>query len=135
MVDLVQTFEKDADAEVNGKYFKIVEGLELLIARARNAKHRAALERLMRPNRAQIEAGTFPQEEVERITDEAAAEAIWLGWRGELTVGGETVEDTKAGRLKMLRDSRLKDMREAIYAISQAEDGFKKEEQEDALKN
>ena len=109
MVDLVKTFEKDADAEDNGRWFTIVEGLEFLIARARNPKHRTALERLMRPYRAQIEAGTFPTT--------------------------EDVADTKESRLKMLRDPRLKDMREAVFAISQSEDSYRKEEVDDAIKN
>ena len=135
MVDLVKTFEKDADAEDNGRWFTIVEGLEFLIARARNPKHRTALERLMRPYRAQIEAGTFPTTEVDRITDDAAAEAVWRGFRGDLQGDGEDVADTKESRLKMLRDPRLKDMREAVFAISQSEDSYRKEEVDDAIKN
>jgi hypothetical protein len=135
MVDLVKAFEKDAKAEEQGRWFTIVEGLELLIARARNTKHRAVLERLMRPYRAQIEAGTFPSSEVDRITDEAAAESLWLGFRGDLQIDGKSVVDSQEARLKILRDSRLKDMREAVYAISQSEDSFRKEEIDDAVKN
>jgi len=135
VVDILQQFEKDAGAEEEGRWFTITDGLEFLIARANNPRHVRVMERISRQHKADLSTGTLPQDTLIAVTEECYAEAIWLDWKGELVYDGETVTNSKEMRLKMLRDRRLRDMKEAIYVVASNGDAFVKEEQEASAKN
>lgn len=135
MVDILQKFEKDTDAEENGRWFTVAEGLEFLIARANNPTHIRVMEKLSRKHKADLSTGMLATDVLIELTEECYAEAIWLDWRGDLTYDGKVVKNSKEVRLTMLRDRRLKDMKDAIYSVAANGDAFAKEEQEASAKN
>jgi len=104
------------DAEVNGVVVTFGAAGKIRIARAGGANERfaAAFEKKTRGKRREIEAGTLPISEQRRLSVEAFAETVVLGWEGICErptkdaegkeIPGKTLEYSRANVIKLLTE-------------------------------
>lgn len=132
MADIRKLWGTSQQKETEGVVHDLGNGVEVTVARNGNPKHAAALERLSKPYRGQINRGTLPKEKLEALSIEAMAEGLLLGWKG-IELDGQALEYTKANALKVLTE--FKDFREMISSLAVDAAQYREEEIVEAEKN
>lgn len=119
-------YETNKDAEINGVPVTFGGAGKIRIARAGGANERfaAAFERKTRGRRREIEAGTMPISEQRRLSIEAFAETVVLGWENIVDKNGQPMEFNRANVVKLLTDlpdlfDRLRDEATAMTNFQQ----------------
>ena len=85
-MNLYDRFETAPDAESEGVWVDIGDGMKILVARAGNPAHKGVVDRLTKPYRAVLRAGgNLPPDTQLEVAIESAAEAILLDGLFNLT--------------------------------------------------
>lgn len=77
----LSAFKTDSAKETAGVWFPVGAGLEVLVARMRNAKHRERLRELMRPHLQRVRRGQMDLALVEKLNTQAMGETVLLDWK------------------------------------------------------
>lgn len=119
-------YKTDVGAELNGAWIAIGDGAELLVARAHNDNHQAALKRLQKPYTAVLNAGgEIPKDKREAMAVEAMVETILLGWRGLQDEDGAEIPYTRENAVRLLTE--LPDFRATVAEIATTHETFRAE--------
>lgn len=127
-LDMFAEFALDEKAMIEGKWFEYKNGVEFLIARDGTTRHRRALLKHFKE---------FPPEVMpENPTDEqlaksdagvaeasavAGADAVLLGWRGNLRMGKTAMPYSRENAIKLLR---MTEFRNWVYGIAASRERF-----------
>lgn len=103
---IYELYATSKDAEVNGVIVTFGDAGKIRIARAGGANERfaAAFEKKTRGKRREIEAGTLPISEQRRLSVEAFAETVVLGWEGITDRDGKPLDFNRANVIKLLTE-------------------------------
>lgn len=133
-MSLYSTYETDQSAETDGVWVDLGPELKVKLRRFSCPQAKTVRKRLETPYAGTIRAGgSIPDEVMEGITIQIIAEAIIVDWEGATDREGNPLPNTTAAKLQVLND--LPDFRNQIAAIALDRDTFKKELDEDAVKN
>lgn len=119
------------DLESEGVWVELGEGARIKVARMNNPRHSAALRRITKPYRRQIEAGTLNEDISYRLIGEALAEGILLDWEG-LTDNGEEIKYSPKTAKDLLTNPQLRDFRGQVEAAATDAEQFRLETIADA---
>jgi hypothetical protein len=134
MADLFKKYGTDAEAEVDGKWEDMGDGLKVRVARWLNRKFLRRMEDLQRPYRYQIENGTLPRDKDEEIMTRLIAETILTGWEG-LEIGGKAVPYSLNAAVDILNRPDLREFRDEVLRIARTNDRFRRADTEAEGKN
>lgn len=127
----ISTQFKKTDAEEAGRWFEYGDA-KFLIASTRSEAFRKAVALRGKPYAAQARRGVLPATVLDKITFEAMAEHIVLGWEG-ITENGKAVEYSPAAALDFL--NRFPKFAELILEFASNEAAFLDELDEEAIEN
>ena len=132
-VDLFRDFATDLTAEEKVVWVDYAEDVAFLIARANNKKYNRLMTKAFEKNKRLIDAKTDASEaKAEEIIIDTAAQALLLGWRGNLMWQGQPMEYSITNARTMLA---IKDFRRWVFEVAEDVDRFKVEQKaEDAGK-
>lgn len=94
----------DQDATVNGVWRDLGQGLEILVARARNPEFVRYLEQLSKPYLRQIRDGTMAKDVSQRLYVKALARKVLRDWRGLHDDEGNEIPYTPTVAEELLSD-------------------------------
>jgi hypothetical protein len=126
-------FRSNLDLESEGVWIELGEGARIKVARMNNPRHSAALRRVTKPYRRQIEAGTLNEDISYRLIGEAMAEGILLDWEG-LDEQGEPLKYSPKAARDLLVNPQLRDFRAQVESAANDAEQFRLEEIE-TIKN
>jgi hypothetical protein len=102
-MDLFTQFQTDEQAEVEGVWVPLSTTARLKIARIGNARHPACLKRISTPHvRPGMRMSDIDDEMFDKLTREAMAESILVGWENILWKG-EVLPYSKENALRVLQ--------------------------------
>lgn len=81
-MDLFKTFKTDEAKEQEGVWVPLDETTRLRIARMKNARYKAALQRKLEGQKFQVRAQAMTDEAYQKILNEVVAETILVDWEG-----------------------------------------------------
>lgn len=133
-MDLRKSFATDKEAELDGRWFSMGDGCELLIARSNNKNAEDLAVRLLAPHRPALRAGrTKPiANELEKIGIRVLAEAVLLDWK-ELYIGDEKVKYNVDNAVRVLTE--YPDFRTEVEKIAEDMENFRAEVLEESAGN
>lgn len=114
-MDIGKTYGTNKQLEEGGVWIELGDGASILVARAGNKENRAALKRLIAPHKVALRNDKLADEVLERLTIEAMAETILLGWKG-IRENGKDVPYSRDNAVRLLTD--YKDFRDQVSAFS-----------------
>ena len=130
-MDLMKKFGTDPKASLEGVWCPLGDDAEFKIARLNNSVYReymAARAREYKREPTDAESKT--------LLNEALAEAVLLGWRGEIVINGEPLEEySKPAAVKLLSNPYLPDFKEWVLSRAGDMKTFRMEALEDDLGN
>lgn len=132
MADVKKLFGTDKKKELEGVWHDLGEGLEVLVARIGNPKYKKRFQAITKPHRRALDRKTLPDEVAERLMIQCMSETILLDWKG-LEEDGKEVPYSTENAIRILTEYR--DLREYIDDISKELEGYKQEEDEEAIDN
>jgi hypothetical protein len=122
---LYQKYETDLQAEVEGVWVELAQGVKIKVARWLNDNHIRVLDRLKAPYRDQIRAGIPLEKDIMlSIASDAMSEAILLGWEGFEKEDGTELPYSKEEAAKALKS--LRDFRDDVTSLSEVRAAFNK---------
>jgi len=128
----LKRFATDKNAEIEGVWVKLDEGVELKIARMGNEKFNELFRKYSRPYKRAIRNGTLSDSIAEDILLKCMSEAILLDWKG-LEEDGVPLEYTKENAYRVLKEYEV--LRDFVTSCAEDFELFKKQEDEEAEKN
>lgn len=129
----LESFATDESKEIGGVYFPVAQGVEFLIARWQNTEYLKAAVKFYRDNKVAIERSLMDDGEADDEMCLILAKTIWKGWKGELRLGGEVLQDTPENRVKALKG--FKEIRRFVVECSQEAEAYRLEAQADLGKS
>jgi hypothetical protein len=130
--DIRKLFGTNKQAEIEGKWNDIGDGIELLVARIGNPQYQKEFMRISKPHRRSLRRGTLNDEVAERLLIKVMAKNILLGWRG-LKEDDVEIEYSYTEAVRVLTE--YKDLRDIVSDIANEMDSFKDEDEEEGKKN
>jgi|DEB0MinimDraft_3_1074331.scaffolds.fasta_scaffold105072_2 hypothetical protein len=130
----LNSFKTDRQSSEEGVWVDMGEGCSLLIARKGNNKFAKKIQALIKPYQRQIEMNSMPEDKANELLAEAMAYGILLDWKG-LKLDGKEVKYSQTKAKELLNDPDLRDFRNAVDALSDDREKFRKESIEAAEKN
>jgi hypothetical protein len=133
-MDLFNAYAVDEELENNGVWTPVGGGSEFLIARSGNDAYAKLLTRLIDQDRKTIDlGGAIAEAKSNEIMIAVLAESVIRGWRTKIgaqvnptiTFQGEELPYTPANAVKILSDSRMKDLRKAVIVASENVESYK----------
>ena len=128
-MDPNRVFGVDPKMAEDGRWFDYIDGSRVLVARTNNKKFRAAIQKRLKPYRLM---SRVPPDIMDRITCEAMADAILLGWEG-FESNGAPLSYSREAVVQLL--TVLPDFRDDISALAGNLEDFKRAGDEEAEKN
>jgi len=128
----IDSIRTDLVKEFNGVWIPFIEGIELLIARARNPKY---LEKLRELTKQYTDIDKINNEIFEDILKKVRAETILLGWKNIQDKDGKDILYSSEQALVFFKDPELKDFYNFVIVVSENADYFRKSFLEGSLKN
>jgi len=101
---LAETFGVDKTKATEGVWVELGNGAAIKVARAKNPKVNAFLQKELAPYRQQIQIGTLDPAILEDITYKAVAKHILLDWRGILSTERKEIPYSVETAEQFLRD-------------------------------
>jgi hypothetical protein len=126
-------FATNEHLEEKGVWHEIGDGAKVLVARNNNKNHAEELKRLIAPYRRQIQMNKLPDEVYKKISIEAMAKTILLGWVGFEDDNGKELKYSIEAATDLL--TRLPDFRNVITSFSDEMDAYQQEAEEGAENN
>jgi hypothetical protein len=129
-MDIFAKFATDESKEEKGVWHPLGDS-QILIARDGNKEYGRELGRLVEKHKVALEEkGEHADKVSDEIMIELLSKYIFIGHKG-LTFKGEAVEDTPAGRAKLLA---VKDFRKHVVTLSQQVEHYRVQAEEAAGK-
>lgn len=132
MGNLAKLFGTDKQKEEEGVEVDLGEGIKVTVARANNKTYANALQKKFAQHRRQIRNRTLPDDVVERLTIEAMADGILLGWSG-VTENDQPVDYSRDNAIAML--TKYPDFRDTIADIAADAMNYREQSEEEARGN
>ena len=132
MGDLKRMFGTNKNAEIEGIWQDIGDGVSLLIARIGNPQYQKEFQKIAKPHRRALRRGTLSDEVAEKLLIKAMAKNILLDWKG-LEEDGEPIPYSYENAVRILTE--YKDLRDYVSDMANEIDAFKLEDDEEAEKN
>ncbi len=134
MTNIYELLETDTDAEEDGIWVEISDGVRVKIASTDSKRYREKVVQLLKPYRKILQAGgRIPEAKQEQIAIESIVDGLLLDWKGITDRGGKTMKFNRENALKVITE--LKKFRELISEIAGEAETFNKHALEDAAKN
>lgn len=119
----LEKLETDAKKELEGVWFDIAPGAQVLVARHGNKKFIAMLRQSAKKNRVVLEAEDDVSFDLsETMSIEVYAHTILLDWKG-IKIGGEFVEYTPKLGIEVL--TKFKDFRDRIEGFAKTVESYR----------
>lgn len=131
----INAIKTDVRKENEGVWVDFVLGIKLLIARARNPKYLALMQRLVDPHRQEIRSNEMDLEVLNDILKQVRAETVLLDWENIEDDKGITIPYSSEKALEFFKDPELKDFYTFVVITSENMENFKKNLVKDAEKN
>ncbi|MEZ0231900.1 MAG: hypothetical protein ACAH12_03600 [Methylophilaceae bacterium] len=131
-MDLKKQFGTNKKQELEGVWTDIGDGAQLLVARFGNKNYKDAAKRLGAPYKAVIRAGNLKDEVSDKLTTEALAEGVLLGWKG-LKDDGKAVTYSKDEAIRLMTE--YPDFRDQVLSLSTSIELFQSQEEAEVIKN
>jgi hypothetical protein len=131
-MDFKKKFSMDTEAEIKGRWVKLDESTELLIARNNNTRYKELFNIKIQPYRQSIGTGMLPEETAQKVMIEIMADAILLDWKG-VEDEGQPITYSKEAAVQLL--TKYKEFRDFVSAAADNATLYKLSEQEVAVKN
>lgn len=122
----------DTALETEGVWRDIGDGATLKIARLNNPKYTACFNRLIRPFRRQIQAGTLAESKQAELMAEALAETVLLDWKGVYAEDAELPYSKQEAR-RILADPQYSPFLAQVVELAQDEAAYRQMEVETEL--
>lgn len=100
------SFLTNQDLEVNGVEVTVGDGLVLVIARINNPNYTNHLRKISKPYQKLSGKMDIPQQEMERLTAEAASYHILKGWKNLQDDDGKEIPYSQAKAYELMIQSR-----------------------------
>lgn len=135
-------YRTDPKLEEEGVWLKFGEDAELLIARWNNPKARESIVRHAK-NLATSDDDAVSLEKKLLSNDSSTlqllanvlADAIFLGWRGNMTLNGEPLEYSRDQCYELMVDPYLRDLREIVLSSAMTREAFLLRQEEELVGN
>jgi hypothetical protein len=124
----------DIDKSTDGVWVDVDATTKIKIARFLNSKHKAFVDRAMKPHKRASRVGQVDDEITDKIEIEALANCVLLGWEG-LTVKGKEVKYSVKQAIEFLSDPALPQFITMVRELSTDMTIFHEIEMEDAVEN
>lgn len=134
-MSIYDLYETDTSLEEEGVWVEIGGGVNVKVAALGNKNHQKAMEKMFAPYKAQRRNGSLDAEIEEDIHTKAIAKAVLVDWEGVTDREGDILPYNFENAYKILADESLKRFKGNILFLAKEAETFKKQEQEEAVKN
>lgn len=124
----------DVDKSTDGVWIDIDTTTKIKLARFLNSKHKAFVDRAMKPHKRVSRVGNVDDEIINKIEIEALANCVLLDWKG-LTVKGKDIKYSVKKAIEFLSDPALPQFITLVRELSTDMTNFHEEILEDSAKN
>tara|TARA_Y100000310_G_scaffold325188_1_gene388286 strand:+ start:287 stop:691 length:405 start_codon:yes stop_codon:yes gene_type:complete len=131
----LKTLRSDSKKESEGVWVEWEHGVSLLVARLNNPAFQARVRKLTQPHQRKIRAGIFDDDDMEKLSVEAMASHVLLGWKHIEDDEGKPLKYSAAKALELLRDPDLRDLYQFVLTQANERDLYRRELLEDSRKN
>jgi len=132
MVDIKKVYGTDKVKEKEGVLHDLGDGLKIRIARIGNPNYQKRFEALSKPHRRALRKGSLSNEIAEELLIKCMSETIVLDWEG-IEENGVEIPYSRENAVRILTDYH--DLREHINDIANEMEGYKQEDEEEAIDN
>lgn len=130
----ITDFQSDTNAELNGVWIPIHDGLELLIARADNINFTQKLRDLGSPHKTAVRMRNMDLKVAADLAKKAMASTILLGWKNLTEADQKTpIVYSEQKAFDLLTENT--DFFELVFELSRDRANFVRRENEEALGN
>jgi len=133
MADIGKSYRTDKQAEIEGVWVPLNDGIEVRVARIGSAPYLKIWEREVRPYRAQMDRGLLSDEKQTEILIKVMSEAVLLDWKNIEYPSGKKFPYSPANASTLLTE--LPDFRADIVFLANQQATYRAEEIEAAEKN
>ncbi len=134
MTNLYELLETDSNAEEEGIWVEISDGVRIKIASTDSKRYREKVIQLLKPYRKILQAGgRIPDNKQEQIAIDSIVDGLLLDWDGVTDRKGKVLDFSRDNALKVVTE--LKKFRELIAEIAGEAETFNKQALRDAAKN
>jgi hypothetical protein len=124
----------DTEKELKGVW-KSWNGIELLIARANNPKHAAAMQKHLEPVLHIVREEGNNGGMAETVAKKAAAETLLLDWRDLEAEDGSPLEYSSEQALEFFEDEELQDLYGFVQQVAYSAENYRRVVAEDTAGN
>lgn len=133
-MSLYDTYATNSAAENDGVWVDFGPELKVKIRRFSAPAVKLVRTRLEKPYAGILRGGgSIPDDVLEGMTEQIIAEAVIVDWKGAKDRNGDEIPNTTEAKLQVLKD--LPDFRNQVAAVAMERETFKRELDEDAVKN
>lgn len=120
----IRSVMTDVDMEVHGAWVPFYDGIEFLIARARNPKYVEFLKKELEEYRDIQRANALDPKILEEALLKSRANCILLGWKN-IEEDGKPVEYSHEKAMEYFKNPGLKDMYDFVIVSSENRDWYR----------
>lgn len=132
MLDIFKSFATDETAELEGKWIKLGDEAEILVARAGNKRYSKLLTQEYQKNKRLLDKKDDAAEELSvTIMVDAMARTLLVGWKNLSFKGTPLAYSVDNAKLLL----SVKDFRELVLGHASAAETFRVEDEAEAAKN
>lgn len=131
----LSSLKADSRKEVEGVWMSWEHGVSLLIARLNNPGFQAHVRKATRSKTKAIRQGSISDEEMERVSLEAIAHHVLLGWKNIEDDDGNPLEYSPETALELLSDPGLRDLYQFVLTQSNERELYRQEVEDDSKGN
>jgi hypothetical protein len=117
----------DPKKDVEGVWFDYHKGIRLRIARHDNPKFTEAMRIMLKPHQHSIDSKTMSEETAGKITRQAVAKHILVGWENVTDDDGTPVPYSYETALTYLSDPNLRDFLNDVLTFSKHAEAFREQ--------
>lgn len=132
MADIKKIYGTDKKKETDGIWKDMGDGLSMRIARMNNANYRKRFQVLTKPHQRALRKDRLSEDIAEKIMIQCLAETIVLDWKG-VEENGKEIPFSVENATRILTE--YPDLREYVNDIANVMDGYKLEDDEEAIEN
>lgn len=122
----------DPNLEADGVEVELGDGAFITVRRSNNDKFADMLTALRKPHERRIQRGTMDQKVLDKLTRQAVAKEVLIGWRG-IKVDGKTVKYSPEAAVKLM--ARFEDFQEDVLIAANTRETFRRQVVEENEKN
>lgn len=127
-------FTTDINLEEDGKWIELDETSSIRVARLGNSKYKEKFTAISAPYLTAIRSKTLSDSVADKLLAESLGYTVLVDWKG-LTIDGEAIPYSNKTATEILLDPKYKDFREMVVNIATDMDVYKKQQDEELVKN